>query len=437
MLRYFVFSILAHVVILGTFVFGPRFGSPNRAVIDPLEDFELLVEIDYSDPAWGFEPVAESVEEPVVSLADAVTSPLTVSPEPDEDALSTVQEEDEALPPPPVASIPDVETPDAVFDPTQDAALGSGVATQSNPILETESEQSDQDIEGPNITEDQAGAGGEADPLAQELAMLTETVVDDTAPAPEFTSNSADQDELESSMEALDDDSLVEANSPGEQQDVIDLTPEVGDETQTDAEAENAFATMPVPKMRPTRRPTYIDTEAPEDQDRLVSAARLVPDDPVEELIAAAMEQAAAEDARLAAEAAEIARVAAARQAEADAKQSARDAANASASRQINAGIADNMDWPIFIRAQDQWKFGATVTLKDLSGGIASVQVRILNAPASADSLQKRTVRDALERSIWASGPWPIPTEYYEDWLDIPEFVLCPPVNALTVSLAC
>ena len=343
-----------------------------------------------------------------------------------------------------------------IFDATQDAALGRGADTKPDvaeedddlPDAETEPELEDMleaEQSAPaginrEMVEEMTVSGGDADALADALETLTETVVDDTAPAPEFTSNSADQDELESSMEALDDDSLVEENSPGEQQDVIDLTPEVGDETQTDAEAENAFATMPVPKMRPTRRPTYIDTEAPEDQDRLVSAARLVPDDPVEDLIAAAMEQAAAEDARLAAEAAEaaeIARVAAARQAEADAKQSARDAANASASRQINAGIADNMDWPIFIRAQDQWKFGATVTLKDLSGRIASVQVRILNAPASADPLQMRSVRDALERSIWASGPWPIPTEYYEDWLDIPEFVLCPPINALTVSLAC
>ena len=180
--------------------------------------------------------------------------------------------------------------------------------------------------------------------------------------------------------------------------------------------------------------------EQKEIREQAASEAARLAEETVEELIAAAMEQAAVEDARLAAEAAEaaeIARVAAARQAESEAEQAARDAANASASRQINASIADNMDWPIFVRAQDQWKLGATVILKDSVGGIASVQVRILKAPASADPLQMRSVRDALERSIWASGPWPIPTEYYEDWLDIPEFVLCPPVNALTVSLAC
>ena len=343
-----------------------------------------------------------------------------------------------------------------IFDATQDAALGHGADTkpdiaeednelpeaQAEPVTKPKAEQPEQSNVNRDMVDEMTVSGGDADALADALETLTETVIEDTAPAPKSNLAAKVQEQFGDGGESEAPDVAEDqtADSPDATEDVVDLTPEIGTEGPTDQEAENAFATMPVPKMRPTRRPTYIDTEAAEDQDRLVSAARLVPDDPVEDLIAAAMEQAAVEDARLAAEAAEaaeIARVAAARQAEADARQSARDAANASASRQINAGIADNMDWPIFIRAQDQWKFGATVTLKDLSGGIASVQVRILNAPASADPLQMRSVRDALERSIWASGPWPIPTEYYEDWLDIPEFVLCPPVNALTVSLAC
>ena len=347
-----------------------------------------------------------------------------------------------------------VET--TIFDATQDAALGRGADTkpetaeednelpeaQAESATKPEAEQPEQNNVNRDMVDEMTVSGGDADALADALETLTETVIEDSAPAPKSNLAAKVQEQFGDGGESEAPDVAEDrtADSPDATEDVVDLTPEIGTEGPTDQEAENAFATMPVPKMRPTRRPAYIDTEAPEDQDRLVSTARLVPDDPVEDLIAAAMEQAAVEDARLAAEAAEaaeIARVAAARQAEADARQSARDAANASASRQINAGIADNMDWPIFIRAQDQWKFGATVTLKDLSGGIASVQVRILNAPASADPLQMRSVRDALERSIWASGPWPIPTEYYEDWLDIPEFVLCPPVNALTVSLAC
>lgn len=400
-------------------------------------------------------PTAPEEETAVDEAPDAVDDiPAEVPQLAEDDDEQSLSESDRLE----VAQSSGIETQveSTIFDATQDAALGRGADTKSDvaeedialseaqaePTQAPEVEQPEQSNINRDMVDDMTVSGGDADALADALETLTETVIEDSAPAPESNLAAKVQEQFGDGRESEASDGAEDqsADTPDATEDVVDLTPEIGTEGPTDQEAENVFATMPVPKMRPTRRPTYIDAEAPEDQNRLVSAARLVPDDPVEDLIAVAMQQVAVEDARLAAEAAEaaeIARVAAARQAEADARQSARDAANASASRQINASIADNMDWPIFIRAQDQWKFGATVTLKDLSGGIASVQVRILNAPASADPLQMRSVRDALERSIWASGPWPIPTEYYEDWLDIPEFVLCPPVNALTVSLAC
>ena len=464
MLRGLLASLILHAVAGFVLVFG------MPAI--PLS----LPEPDVFDVSLDLVDVADDAPILALAMEEAPAMPEPTDGAPLEDTTPTAPEEETTVEDTPDAlgdeqSLPEndrlevaqasgIETQveSTIFDATQDAALGRGADTKPDvaeedddlPDAETEPELEDMlEAEQPaptgmnqEMVEEMTVSGGDADALADALETLTETVIEDSAPAP--TSNLAAKVQEQfgdgNDSEAPDVAEDQTADSPDATEDVVDLTPKIGTEGPTDTEADNAFATMPVPKMRPTRRPAYIDTEAPADQDRLVSAARLVPDDPVEDLIAAAMEQAAAEDARLAAEAAEaaeIARVAAARQAEADAKQSARDAANASASRQINASIADTMDWPIFIRAQDQWKFGATVTLKDLSGGIASVQVRILNAPASADPLQMRSVRDALERSIWASGPWPIPTEYYEDWLDIPEFVLCPPINALTVSLAC
>lgn len=408
-----------------------------------------------SAPIDGAAPEEEQ-EDQVPSEAEAEAE-VEVPAEPvlavDDDALS----EDERLE---VASgrTLEIEVESTVFDATQEATLGRGGEALLEPPVAEETQQREPTIEKPDagswaeqsvedsISQDMVDAmtvsGGDADALADALETLTETVIEDTAPAPEPDLAEKVQEQFGDREEPEDTVDPVEPglNSEGDNVGGNDLTPEASADGPIDEQAEDAFATMPVPKVRPTRRPTYIDTEALEDQDRIVSAARLVTDDPVDDLIAAAMEEAAVAEAQRAAEAAEaaeIARVAAARQADAMAEQAARDAANAAASRQINTNIEAAMDWPVFVRAQDQWKVAAKVELKDLSGNIASVNVRVVKAPSTASAQMINTVRNALEGAILSSAPWQIPTQYYDDWLDIPEFVLCPRTSVLTASSPC